>query len=361
MGAEANLDRFYDDVADLLARARERARAAVNVSMVYTYFEIGRMIIEEEQHGEGRAAYGKRVLEGLSKRLTKEFGRGFSVPNLKLIRQFYQVYSKDQIGETLFSQFGNLPLSSTGRVFRLSWSHYLKLMRIGDLNERHFYEVEAARNNWSLAELGRQLDSALYERFALSRGEGGIPELAKGEPSVRTARDLVKDPFVLEFLGFPEHASYSEKELEARIIDNLQAFLLEMGTGFAFVGRQVRITLENDHFWVDLVFFNRILRCFVLVDLKIGRLTHQDIGQMQMYVNYYDRRVKLAEEGPTVGIVLCKEKNQSVVRMTLPEDNEQVFASRYQTVLPSREELVRLLEEGVEADGSGSEAGPSAS
>lgn len=352
------LDRFYGEVAGLLARARERARIAVNVSMVYTYFEMGRMIVEEEQHGEERAAYGKRILEGLSDRLTQEFGRGFSIHNLKLIRQFFVVYSKDRISETLFSQFENLPVSSTGRSFYVSWSHYLKLMRIDDMDERHFYEIEAARNNWSLSELGRQLDSALYERLSLSRVEEGACRAVQGGKRIETARDLVKDPFVLEFLGLPEQSAYSEREFEACIIDNLQAFLLEMGTGFAFVGRQVRITLEDDHFWVDLVFFNRILRCFVLVDLKIGKLTHQDIGQMQMYVNYYDRRVKLREEGPTVGIVLCKEKNQSLVRMTLPEDHAQVFASRYETVLPSKESLVKLLEESGERGGCTPNARP---
>ena len=337
--------KFYQDISLLLDNARKQAKTAVNTAMVYTYYEIGRRIVEEEQHGENRAAYGQQILQGLSDHLTKAFGKGYSVGNLKNIRQFYMIFSNDQIGKTGFSQFSNLPTVGTGRKFYLSWSHYLKLMRIKNVDERHFYEIEAARNDWSLSELKRQYDSSLYERLALSGDKEKVLQLAQKGQVVETPGDAVKDPYVLEFLGLPELPVYSESELETRIIDHLQQFLLELGTGFAFVGRQVRFTFDEEHFRVDLVFYNRLLRCFVLFDLKIGELKHQDIGQMQMYVNYYDRKVKLPEENPTIGIVLCKDKNNAVVEMTLPEDNTQIFASKYETVLPSKAELQKLLNE----------------
>ena len=341
----ADNQKFYQDISLLLDNARKHAKTAVNTAMVYTYYEIGRRIVEEEQHGENRAAYGQQILQGLSDHLTKAFGKGYSVGNLKNIRQFYMVFSNDQIGETVFSQSSNLPAVSTGRKFYLSWSHYLKLMRIKNVDERHFYEIEAAKNDWSLSELKRQYDSSLYERLALSGDKEKVLQLAQKGQVVETPEDAVKDPYILEFLGLPELPVYSESELETRIIDHLQQFLLELGTGFAFVGRQVRFTFDEEHFRVDLVFYNRLLRCFVLFDLKIGELKHQDIGQMQMYVNYYDRKVKLPEENPTIGIVLCKDKNNAVVEMTLPEDNTQIFASKYETVLPSKADLQKLLNE----------------
>ena len=280
----------------------------------------------------------------MSKRLTESLGKGFSVENLKLMRRFYVVYSKDQIGQKVSTQFENLPATREGRKFFLSFSHYVFLMRIPNIDERHFYEIEAARNGWGIKELERQYDSALYERLALSRDKEGIKRLSTEGQIIEKPEDLLKDPYVLEFTGLPELAKYSETDLETKIIDHLQEFLLELGRGFTFVGRQVRFTFEDEHYRVDLVFFNRLLRCFVLFDLKIGRLKHQDIGQMQMYVNYYDRRVKLEDENPTIGILLCKNKNDAVVEMTLPEDNRQIFASKYLTVLPSKEELKKLVE-----------------
>lgn len=336
---------FLHDVGELLEKARQNVKTAVNLTMVYTYFEIGRMIIEEEQNGTDRAAYGKKVLKVLSEYLTDNYGKGFSVDNLKLMRRFYRIYTDDQIGETVFPQFKNLPVASNGRKFYLSWSHYLKLMRINNIDERHFYEIEAAKNDWSLNELRRQYDSSLYERLSLSRDKEAVAKLSAEGLVIEKPEDAVKDPYVLEFLGLPELPVYSESELENKIIDNLQKFLLELGTGFTFVGRQVRLTFDEEHFKVDLVFFNRLLRSFVLIDLKIGELKHQDIGQMQMYVNYYDRKVKLPDENPTIGIILCKDKKQSIVEMTLPENNTQIFASKYETVLPSKEALKRLLEE----------------
>ena len=345
---------FLESVAEVLTQARENAKTAVNLSMVYAYFEIGRMIVEEEQHGANRAAYGTKLLKELSAYLTEKYGKGFSVGNLKNIRQFYKVYANDQIGETVFSQFQNLPAVSTGRKFFLSWSHYLKIMRITNIDERHFYEIEAVKNDWSLSELKRQYNSSLYERLALSTDKEKVYRLSTEGQMVETPSDAVKDPYVLEFLGLPELPSYSETELESRIIDHLQQFLLELGTGFAFIGRQERFTFNEEHFMVDLVFYNRLLRCFVLFDLKIGELKHQDIGQMQMYVHYYDRKVKLPDENPTIGIVLCKDKNNAIVEMTLPEDNAQIFASKYETVVPSKESLQKLLQEQM-ADTDGGE------
>lgn len=335
---------FLQNAANIISKAGVYAKTSINVAMVYAYFEIGRMIVEEEQCGAYRAEYGKQVLKELSDYLSDKFGKGFSVDNLKLMRRFFRIYSKDQIGETLFPQFKNLPIASNGRRFYLSWSHYLMLMRIDNIEERHFYEIEAINNDWSLRELRRQYDSSLYERLALSKDKEKVKELASAGQLVDVPTDIVKDPYVLEFLGLPELPTYSESELENALIDNLQEFLLELGKGFTFVGRQVRFTFEDEHFRVDLVFFNRLLRCFVLFDLKIGKLKHQDIGQMQMYVNYYDRMVKLPDENPTIGIILCKDKNDSVVEMTLPKDNEQIFASKYMTVLPTKEELRKLIQ-----------------
>ena len=345
---------FLENVSEVLAQARKNAKTAVNLAMVYAYYEIGRMIVEEEQNGQNRAAYGKQILQELSKYLSEKYGKGYSAENLKLMRRFYNVYLHDQIGETVFTQFENLPAVSTGRKFYLSWSHYLKLMRIDNIDERHFYEIESVKNDWSLAELKRQYGSSLYERLALSTNKDKVYRLALEGQKVEKAEDAVKDPYVLEFLGLKELPEYSESELESRIIDHLQQFLLELGTGFAFIGRQVRFTFDEEHFMVDLVFYNRLLRCFVLFDLKIGELKHQDIGQMQMYVHYYDRKVKLPDENPTIGIILCSDKNNAVVEMTLPEDNTQIFASKYETVLPSKEALQKLLEEQM-ADENGGE------
>lgn len=336
---------FLSNISDMLHNAKGNAKTAVNLVMVYSYYEVGRMIFEEEQKGADRAAYGKYILKELSEYLTAEFGKGYSVTNLKQMRQFYSIYSTDTISQTLSDQFESLPQTTTGRKFFLSWSHYLKLMRITNVDERHFYEIESVRNDWSLSELKRQFDSSLYERLALSTDKDSIKRLSTDGQIIENATDVIKDPYVLEFLGLEELPTYSENELETRIIDNLEKFLLELGKGYTFVGRQVRLTFDEEHFKVDLVFFNRILRCFVLFDLKIGELKHQDIGQMQMYVHYYDRQVKLEDETPTIGVILCKDKKNSLVEMTLPENNTQIFASKYETVLPSKEALQKLLNE----------------
>lgn len=340
-----NEEKFYEQVIQLFKNAKSSVTAAVNVTMVYSYYEAGRMIVEEEQNGKERAEYGKYILKELSVRLTEKLGKGFSYDNLKLMRKFYIEFSKDQIRETVFPQSENLPKTKEGRKFYLSWSHYLVLMRIKNIDERHFYEIETYKNQWSKRELARQYSSSLYERLALSRNKDEVMKLALEGQIIEKPEDIFKDPYVLEFTGLPELAVYSESELETRIIDNLQKFLLELGRGFTYVGRQVRFTFEEEHYRVDLVFYNRLLRCFVLFDLKIGQLKHQDIGQMQMYVNYYDRKIKLEDENPTIGIILCKDKKDAIVEMTLPEDNNQIFASKYQTVLPSKEELKNIIED----------------
>lgn len=320
--------------------------------MVYAYYEIGRMIVEEEQQGENRAAYGKQLLKELSAYLTENCGKGFSVGNLKNIRQFYKVYSSDQIGETVFSQFENLPAVSTGRKFFLSWSHYLKLMRIDDVDERHFYEIECVKNNWSLREFQRQFDSALYQRLMLSTEKDAVKQLSEKGQIIEKSSDLVKDPYVLEFLGLEEKTKYSESDLETRIIDNLQTFLLELGAGYTFVARQKRFTFNESHFRVDLVFYNRLLRCFVVFDLKIGTLKHQDLGQMQMYVNYYDRYEKQEYENPTIGVLLCQDKEDSLVELTLPKDSN-IYASKYQLYLPDKRMLQRKLQEWIDEETGG--------
>lgn len=321
---------IYEEIKNLLASARENIVSNVNSTMTKTYFLIGKRIVEEEQNGNERAEYGEELIKNLSLRLSKEFGKGFSKTNLKQMKSFYLAYGK---GQTVSDQF------------KLSWSHYLILMRIENINERNFYEIESIENNWSLRELRRQIDSALYERLVLSIDKEKIKLLSLKGQILEKPEDVVKDPYILEFLGLEEKSDYSENELETAIINNLEKFIMELGKGFLFQGRQVRFTFDEEHYFVDLVFYNRLLKCFVLIDLKIGKLKHQDLGQMQMYVNYYDRFVKLPDENKTIGIIICKEKNDTLVRMTLPEDNQQIFASRYMTVLPSKEDLKKIIDE----------------
>ena len=323
---------IYQEIYDLLHKARQNIISNVNSTMTKTYFLIGKRIVEEEQDGNKRAEYGKNLIKILSEKLTKEFGKGFSETNLEQMRKFFKVYG---IPQTLSEEF----------QFNLSWSHYLILMRIKDINARNFYEIEAFENNWSLRELKRQVNSSLYERLVLSKDKEKVKELAVKGQIIEKAQDVIKDPYILEFLGLDEKSDYSENKLETEIINKLEMFLLELGKGFTFVGRQVRFTFDERHFRVDLVFYNRLLKCFVLIDLKIGEVTHQDLGQMQMYVNYYDRYVKLPDENDTIGIIICKDKNDTLVKLTLPKDNNQIFASRYTTILPSLEEFKKIVEE----------------
>ncbi|MEO8121661.1 MAG: PDDEXK nuclease domain-containing protein [Rhodoferax sp.] len=359
---------LYASIRALVTSARNTIARGVDLVQVHTNFEIGRHIVEYEQQGKARAAYGQTVLKGLAEKLTPEFGRGFSKSNLEYMRRFFLGYqaradiAQFGIGQSLaFStpvdlstashiaqfQTGQLaPPKSTHmqRPFHLSWTHYVFLLGIKNTDERSFYEIEAAEQDWNLNELKRQFNSGLYERLALSRDQSGIRQLAKQGQIVSQPHDLLKEPLVLEFLGLSEQARYSESDLEGAIISQIEHFLLELGKGFLFEARQKRFTFDDDHFFVDLVFYNRLLRCYVLIDLKIGKLTHQDLGQMQMYVNYFDRHVKTDTEAATIGIVLCKKKHEALVEITLPKD-ANIHAREYQLYLPSKEELQRKLAE----------------
>ena len=342
---------------DLIDRARNTAIREVNLVQLLTYYTLGKWIVEVQQGGSGRAKYGKRVLETLSDALNQAFGKGYSVSTLTNIRKFYEIYKSrispplvtdfaEQNSQPLVTKFGN------DMPFRLSWTHYLILMRIQNEDERAFYEQLAIQENWGKRELSRQYGSSLYERMLIGKDKQQILRLSKKGRLAEKPADLVKDPYILEFLGIPEQTDFSETELESRLIDHLQEFLLELGTGFAFVARQKRFTFEEDHFRVDLVFYNRLLQCFVLFDLKTEKLKHQDLGQMQMYVNYYDRYEKKDFENPTIGILLCPQKNDAVVELTLPE-NSNIFASQYQLYLPDKKLLQKKLQEWIEEETGG--------
>lgn len=372
---------FINDIRELIRSARATVARGVDLVQVHTNFEIGRRIFEQEQKGRNRAAYGKQVVKALAERLTAEFGSGFSKRNLDYFRRFYLEYANRQTkivqtmsaqlvrdensqtspgpshvfetlsgelqaGRSVQTAYGQLarPSLFSARPFTLSWSHYVFLLGVKNPDERSFYEIEATRQGWTLRELKRQFDSSLYERLALSRDKKGIRQLARKGQIVNRPQDLLKEPFVLEFLGLDEKHRYSESDLESAIISQIERFLLELGKGFLFEARQKRFTFDEEHFFVDLVFYNRLLRCYVLIDLEIGKLTHQDLGQMQMYVNYFDREVKRAGEKSTVGIILCKQKNKALVEITLPK-GAHIHAKEYQLYLPSKAELRRKLDE----------------
>ena len=322
-----NIDSLFDNIKDMVINSRNRVYSAVNTEMLNLYWNIGKVIMEIQQ-GDERAAYGDAVLDKLSQKLTNEFGKGFSSRNLRTMRKFYIMY----------------PIWKTVSA-KLSWSHYLELIKIDEEPKRNFYLNECINSRWSVRELERQIGSLLYERLALSANKQKVLELAEKGHELKTSKDLVKDPFVLEFLDIKENTEYLESDLEKNILEHLKEFLLELGKGFMFVGSQVRLTLEEDHFYPDLVFYNRLLKCFVIIDLKIGKVTHQDIGQMQMYVNYYDREIKKDDENPTVGILLSTLKNKTVVKYTLPEDNKNIFSSQYKLHLPTEKELIDAIEE----------------
>ena len=368
-----NTDIFFENVALLIEQARKNVVRSVDIVMCVTYFEIGRMIVEREQQGKSRAEYGKGLIIELSKYLTNRFGKGFSETNLRNIRKFYIIYLPEiqqimnaemeirkqqkasaksvntiqqkpsaelhpQKSQLLISQF---------YPFKLSWSHYLILMRIKNKNERKFYEIESINENWSVPQLQRQYNSSLYERLALSKDKEEVLRLSREGHTVEKPQDLLKNPLALEFLGMDEVTAYTETKLETAIINKLQQFLLELGKGFLYEARQKRFTFDEEHFFVDLVFYNRLLQCYVLIDLKTDKLKHQDIGQMQMYVNYYDRFVKKDFEKPTIGILLCKEKKDTLVQLTLPE-NANIFASEYTLYLPDKALLQEKLQQWTE-------------
>lgn len=340
---------------ELVEYARKITVRQINLVQLMTFYSLGRWIVEVQQNGSDRAKYGQQVIKKLSVALTEQFGKGFSEDTLKNARKFYLTY-KNRISETVFSLFA-VEKSETvfsffekDAPFTLPWSHYTLLTRIKNENERKFYEIEATQAAWSIRTLQRQYNSSLYERLALSREKEDVLRLASEGNVITRPQDIVKQPTVLEFLGLDEKTHYVESDLETAIIDKLQKFLLEMGKGYLFEARQKRFTFDEDSYYVDLIFYNRLLRCYVLIDLKTDKLTHQDLGQMQMYVNYYDRYEKLPEENPTIGILLCKEKNNALVEITLPQDSN-IFATEYQLYLPDKKELQNKLKEWIEEIG----------
>lgn len=353
--------------AELLARirhiwesARTQAARSVNTAHVCANWLIGQQIVEAEQGGAKRAAYGKALLKALSEQLSAEYGAGFSVSALQYMRSFFlgypQLLAKQHavrvvldVQQIQHAVRGESPRSHDGRDGHdvqpgvlnpsLSWTHYRTLLKEERQPVRDFYEIESVRNGWSARQLERQMHSFLFERLAKSRDKQGVLALANEGQALNRAQDVIKDPYVLEFLDLPESHRLVESRIEEALISQLQAFLLELGSGFAFVGRQRRLTLDGDHFYPDLVFYHVKLKCYVVIDLKVGKLTHGDLGQMQLYVNYYDREVAAKGDNPTIGLLLCSEKNDAVVRYVLGDKSEQIFASRYQFALPSEDDL----------------------
>lgn len=314
---------ILNEIRLIIAEARGRVARSINHELTLAYWLIGRRIVQEEQQGHERADYKSYLLKHLSEALEAEFGAGFSRRQLELMRQFYLQFP---IANALNSQ--------------LTWTHYKSLIRLDEGSKREFYIAESAKNAWSVRQMERQINSLLYERLLMSQDKESVLAIAKGDALPTDPLQIIKDPTVLEFIGLKPQSSYYEKEIEAAIITHLQEFLLELGNGFSFVARQKRLILGGDEFKIDLVFYNRLLQCFVLFEIKIDKITHQDLGQLQMYVNYFDRDVKADFENPTIGVLLCADKNDVVVRYSLPEDNRQVFASKYLLHLPSEKQLM---------------------
>ncbi len=352
------IEALFERISSLIDQARTYAISAIKIAEVKTRYEVGRYILEDEQQGE-RAKYGEQVLKQLSARLMERYGADWTYDTLVRCRKFYQAYANASIVATPLPQLGNQGEAPDSKQvadcgngvatiqlprFILSWSHYLVLMRIENIEARSFYELECAQQQWSVKQLSRQVGSSLYERLALSRKKEEVMRLAQEGQTVEKPEDIIKNPLTLEFLGLKPETVYTESKLENAIISKMQQFLLELGKGFLFEARQKRFTFDERNFYVDLVFYNRLLKCYVLIDLKTGDLTHQDLGQMQMYVNYYDRYVKQDFENPTIGILLCSEKSDALVELTLPEDSN-VYASQYSLYLPDKALLQRKLKE----------------
>jgi predicted nuclease of restriction endonuclease-like (RecB) superfamily len=359
------IDNLFERVSIVIENTRQMIASTINTGEIYAKYEIGRHIVESEQNGEQRAQYGKHILKDLSEKLTATYGAGWSYSNLRQIRQFYIIYSNltntvcqikndnrylsNSVKQTTkYNNDTNIGLNNLDRPkFSLSWSHYLILMRIENPDERSFYEIECNRQMWSVRQLSRQVNSSLYERLALSRDKDSVIRLAQDGLIVEKPSDIIKNPITLEFLGLKPDAIYTESKLENAIIGKMQHFLLELGKGFLFEARQKRFTFDEQHFYVDLVFYNRLLQCYVLIDLKTDRLSHQDLGQMQMYVNYYDRYMKQEFEKPTIGILLCKEKSDALVQLTLPEE-ANIYATQYSLYLPDKTLLQSKLKQWIE-------------
>jgi predicted nuclease of restriction endonuclease-like (RecB) superfamily len=356
----ARIDALFERISALIEQARNVVVNTAKAAEVKTRYEVGRYIFEDEQKGE-RAAYGKQILKNLSVKLIDRFGDDWSYDTLIRCRKFYTSYQNAEIVATPLPQLENLGESAESKEdmncgnavapirlprFILSWSHYLILMRIENIEARSFYEIEAAQQNWSVSQLSRQVGSSLYERLALSRNKDEVMRLAKEGQTIEKPQDIIKDPLTLEFLGLKPDSAYSESKLENAIISKMQQFLLELGKGFLFEARQKRFTFDEEHYYVDLVFYNRLLQCYVLIDLKADKLTHQDLGQMQMYVNYYDRFVKQDFEKPTIGILLCESKKEALVELTLPKDSN-IYATQYQLYLPDKDLLQAKVREWI--------------
>lgn len=318
---------FFTDVRGILADARRAAYTAVNSAMVAAYWQIGRRIVEEEQGGSAKATYGDRLLPELSRALTAEFGKGFSYANLRNFRQFYLTYPNPEICYTLCS--------------KLTWSHNRLIMREEKPEAREYFLRQASHENWSVRQLQRQIETHSYQRLLSTQDTACAPISPQAAPSIR---DFIKDPYVLEFLGLPEDPAASETEVESAIISQLQSFLLEMGHGFSFVARQMRVSTETSHFYLDLVFYHYVLKCFVIIDLKTTKLTHQDIGQIDMYVRMFDDLKRGPDDNPTIGLILCSDKDETIVQYSVLKGSEQLFASKYRTVLPTEAELIAELE-----------------
>lgn len=376
---------LFDRVVSILEQARGNVLRVANTNMVLAYWLIGREIVQELQGGQQRAEYGKQVIEELSGRLKTRYGRGFSTTNLRYIRTFYTVYADRhpeirQIGSGELTsdskrqtQSGVLEDMSmaveTGDALRgfspvLSWSHYQVLMGVENVNERLFYEIEAEKEGWEAEHLKRQIHSFLFARILKSRDKAAVMKLASQGHVLQTAADAIRNPYILDFLGLPDADVLHESSLESAIIQNLQSFLLELGKGFAFVGRQKRLQFDADYFYVDLVFYNCILKCYLLIDLKIGELTHQDVGQMDSYVRMFDDKYLTPGDNPTIGLILCAKKNETIARYSVLNENRQIFASKYMLYLPTEEELRleiekerRLIESAIEDCGEGGEHG----
>jgi predicted nuclease of restriction endonuclease-like (RecB) superfamily len=363
---------LYADIKSILEQARGNAVRAVNFSMVIAYWEIGKRIVEDEQNGNERAAYGESVLKELAKKLTADFGKGFTAVNLENFRKFYQIFSDNSKSYAVRRKLDEPKSDAVRRILEvekssapgtisdnsmlhalrteLSWTHYRLLMRVEDEAARNYYMNEAAEQNWSTRVLERQINSLYFQRLLSSKNKQ--PLIAKTETESQqdkpTIFDFVKDPYILEFLQLQPNATLYERELETELLNKLQLFLLELGKGFSFVARQKRISADNEHFYVDLVFYNYILKCFILVDLKIGKLSHQDIGQMDLYVRYYEDQIKQDSDNPTIGLILCTEKNETIVKYSVLKESKQIFASKYKLYLPSEKELIDELNAELE-------------
>ncbi len=338
---------LYAEIKNIIAQARDAAFRAVNISMVIAYWQIGKRIVEEEQKGKAKATYGSQLMKELSKQLTSDFGKGYSETNLKYFRQFYLIFQSDKNGHALRDE-SSIRSHQKSHALRdeLSWTHYRLLMRVENVDARNYYIDEAITQNWSTRALERQINSFYYERIMSSKNKKGVLQEAKQSTDKLplSPEDFIKDPYVLEFLDIPSDLGYLEKDIEKAIIHKLQQFMLEMGKGFSFVAQQKRISAEGDHFYVDLVFYNYVLKCFVLIDLKLGKLIHQDIGQMDLYVRWYEENEKTTSDNPTIGIILCSEKNETIVKYSVLKESKQLFTSKYKLYLPTEEEFKKELE-----------------